>query len=168
MTSQLPVRRNRRGRRRVSALAALAAASAVIVGCNDQPTTVPVSPIVASHPAAPSPAPLLAPTFSSVPVPQPPATSSAPAPVTQAPAPVPQAPAPLVTTVAPPAAHAPDTGSSCGADSYVNVDGNCVHRPTTAATAPAGATAQCVDGTYSFSQHRQGTCSHHGGVATWL
>jgi hypothetical protein len=29
---------------------------------------------------------------------------------------------------------------------------------------PAGATAQCADGTYSFSQHRSGTCSHHGGV----
>ena len=34
--------------------------------------------------------------------------------------------------------------------------------------APAGATARCRDGTYSFSQHRSGTCSHHGGVATWL
>lgn len=33
---------------------------------------------------------------------------------------------------------------------------------------PAGATARCVDGTYSYSQHRQGTCSHHGGVAQWL
>lgn len=32
---------------------------------------------------------------------------------------------------------------------------------------PAGATALCRDGTYSFSQHRQGTCSHHGGVAEW-
>jgi Protein of unknown function (DUF3761) len=29
---------------------------------------------------------------------------------------------------------------------------------------PAGATARCADGTYSFSQHRSGTCSHHGGV----
>ena len=35
-------------------------------------------------------------------------------------------------------------------------------------TPPAGATAQCTDGTYSFSQTRSGTCSHHGGVATWL
>jgi cardiolipin synthase A/B len=34
--------------------------------------------------------------------------------------------------------------------------------------APAGATAQCRDGTYSYSQHRSGTCSDHGGVATWL
>lgn len=28
-------------------------------------------------------------------------------------------------------------------------------------------TAQCVDGSYSYSQHRQGTCSYHGGVAVW-
>lgn len=34
--------------------------------------------------------------------------------------------------------------------------------------APVGATAQCRDGTYSYSQHRSGTCSDHGGVATWL
>ena len=33
---------------------------------------------------------------------------------------------------------------------------------------PPGATALCRDGTYSFSQHHQGTCSHHRGVAIWL
>jgi endonuclease YncB( thermonuclease family) len=33
---------------------------------------------------------------------------------------------------------------------------------------PAGATAICNDGTYSYSQNRRGTCSHHGGVKTWL
>jgi len=33
---------------------------------------------------------------------------------------------------------------------------------------PPGATALCRDGTYSYSQHRSGTCSHHGGVARWL
>ena len=33
---------------------------------------------------------------------------------------------------------------------------------------PPGATAVCVDGTYRHSQHHSGTCSHHGGVATWL
>jgi hypothetical protein len=38
----------------------------------------------------------------------------------------------------------------------------------TTSPAPAGATARCRDGTYSFSKHRSGTCSHHGGVATWL
>jgi hypothetical protein len=33
---------------------------------------------------------------------------------------------------------------------------------------PASAqTAVCRDGTYSYSQHRSGTCSHHGGVARW-
>lgn len=34
-------------------------------------------------------------------------------------------------------------------------------------TTPAGATALCRDGTYSFSQSRRGTCSLHGGVARW-
>jgi hypothetical protein len=28
-------------------------------------------------------------------------------------------------------------------------------------------TARCRDGTYSYSAHRRGTCSHHGGVAQW-
>ncbi|HEY8201132.1 MAG TPA: DUF3761 domain-containing protein, partial [Actinomycetota bacterium] len=36
------------------------------------------------------------------------------------------------------------------------------------ATVPAGATAVCRDGTYSFSQHHQGTCSRHGGVSRWI
>jgi hypothetical protein len=31
----------------------------------------------------------------------------------------------------------------------------------------AGATALCNDGTLSYSQHHQGTCSWHGGVARW-
>ena len=39
---------------------------------------------------------------------------------------------------------------------------------TGAAAPPPGATAKCRDGTYSFSQHHSGTCSHHGGVAAWL
>ncbi|MCW6537635.1 DUF3761 domain-containing protein [Sphingomonas lycopersici] len=30
---------------------------------------------------------------------------------------------------------------------------------------PNGATAKCRDGSYSFSAHRSGTCSRHGGVA---
>lgn len=36
------------------------------------------------------------------------------------------------------------------------------------ASARAGATAQCKDGTYSHAQHHQGACSRHGGVAQWL
>jgi len=32
---------------------------------------------------------------------------------------------------------------------------------------PPGGTAECEDGTISYSQHRQGTCSWHGGVEAW-
>ena len=53
--------------------------------------------------------------------------------------------------------------------SYTNSDGQQVHSPAySSGGIAAGATAVCGDGTYSFSQHRQGTCSHHGGVSRWL
>ena len=51
---------------------------------------------------------------------------------------------------------------------YTNVNGYRVQSPTYYDSAPAGATALCRDGTYSFSRNRRGTCSHHGGVARWL
>jgi len=51
---------------------------------------------------------------------------------------------------------------------YVNSNGETVKRPENCTAAPQGATAQCRDGSYSFSQSRRGTCSHHGGVAKWL
>jgi hypothetical protein len=51
---------------------------------------------------------------------------------------------------------------------YTNSKGEIVKRPENCSKAPQGATAQCGDGTYSFSQSRRGTCSHHGGVAKWL
>lgn len=51
---------------------------------------------------------------------------------------------------------------------YTNTYGERVQSPTYYQTAPAGATALCQDGTYSFSRSRRGTCSHHGGVARWL
>jgi competence protein ComEC len=35
-------------------------------------------------------------------------------------------------------------------------------------TACSGATAICNDGTCSYSAHRSGTCSHHGGVRQWV
>ncbi len=50
---------------------------------------------------------------------------------------------------------------------YTNTYGNQVHSPAYSNSVPAGASAQCGDGTYSFSQSRRGTCSHHGGVAEW-
>jgi hypothetical protein len=67
--------------------------------------------------------------------------------------------------------HAPAAAEArgvCGADSYVNSRAHCVHRPERANRAPAGATARCRDGTYSFSESRRGTCSWHGGVGQWL
>lgn len=53
----------------------------------------------------------------------------------------------------------------CKSGYYKNVSGRCVHRPS---SSPAGATAKCRDGTYSYSEHASGTCSHHGGVAVWI
>lgn len=52
---------------------------------------------------------------------------------------------------------------------YINSSGNKVQSPTKTQdnSVPAGASARCRDGSYSFSQHRSGTCSHHGGVAEW-
>ena len=102
------------------------------------------------------------------------ATTSAPAPTVSA------TPEAVPTTAVPPAAPtvaAPAAGTgagngggaaACAADEYRNVDGVCVHRPVPANQPPAGATAQCNDGTYSFSTHHSGTCSHHGGVRRWL
>ena len=51
---------------------------------------------------------------------------------------------------------------------YTNSKGERVQSPTYYDKAPAGATALCRDGTYSFSRNRRGTCSRHGGVARWL
>jgi hypothetical protein len=60
------------------------------------------------------------------------------------------------------------TPSACAADYYRNINGVCVHRPIRSSSVPQGASAQCRDGSYSFSRHRKGTCSHHGGVTKWL
>jgi len=65
----------------------------------------------------------------------------------------------------PPPAPAP---TNCPNGTYTNSEGNEVCRPYESAGAPAGATAQCKDGTWSFSQNRSGTCSGHGGVSQWL
>jgi Protein of unknown function (DUF3761) len=54
--------------------------------------------------------------------------------------------------------------------SYINKDGLRVHSPahTKDGQQPVGASAQCRDGSYSFSRHHQGTCAQHGGVSRWL
>lgn len=51
---------------------------------------------------------------------------------------------------------------------YKNSRNERVQSPTKYTSVPAGATALCRDGTYSFSRSRRGTCSHHGGVQKWL
>jgi len=51
---------------------------------------------------------------------------------------------------------------------YRRGKGNRYRGPVRAAKAPIGASARCRDGTYSFSRNRRGTCSWHGGVASWL
>ena len=51
---------------------------------------------------------------------------------------------------------------------YTAKSGDRVRRPVRAARAPARASAQCRDGTWSFSESRRGTCSWHGGVGRWL
>jgi len=53
---------------------------------------------------------------------------------------------------------------------YTNTAGNSVHSPAYSrdSSIPAGASARCRDGSFSFSQSRRGTCSHHGGVGEWL
>lgn len=53
---------------------------------------------------------------------------------------------------------------------YRAKDGTEVHSPAKSLNdqVPTGASAKCRDGSYSFSQNRRGTCSHHGGVTAWL
>lgn len=60
-------------------------------------------------------------------------------------------------------------GGGSSSDYYTNSRGVQVRRPTRSdGGPPPGASAQCRDGSYSFSQSRRGTCSGHGGVARWL
>ena len=53
---------------------------------------------------------------------------------------------------------------------YTNRSGEAVHSPSKTKTGnvPEGATAQCRDGSYSFSHNHSGTCSGHHGVVQWL
>jgi Protein of unknown function (DUF3761) len=58
----------------------------------------------------------------------------------------------------------PDENELATHHCYTNGYGADVHSPSYDAYGPpVGATAQCADGTWSFSQHSRGTCSHHGG-----
>ncbi|WP_280427010.1 DUF3761 domain-containing protein [Nocardia brasiliensis] len=74
----------------------------------------------------------------------------------------------LAALISAPVSATPLLSAACPSGQYENVDNRCVPRPQQAATPPDGATARCKDGTYSFSQHRSGTCSGHKGVDEWL
>lgn len=77
-------------------------------------------------------------------------------------------PTPKVTKI--PTPTTPASSGLSNDNTYTNSEGNTVQSPAYSndGSVPAGATARCGDGTYSFSQSRRGTCSHHGGVAQWL
>jgi hypothetical protein len=64
----------------------------------------------------------------------------------------------------------PDESQLVEHKTYTNRTGESVHSPahTVDGAPPPGATAHCRDGSFSFSQSRRGTCSHHGGVSNWL
>lgn len=60
------------------------------------------------------------------------------------------------------------TSSQPSSSCYRNVNGECVPQPSASDSVHDGATAECRDGTYSFSSNRSGSCAGHGGVAAWL
>lgn len=61
-----------------------------------------------------------------------------------------------------------DSPENTAVKHYINSSGQRIQSPTYYNSPPKGATAECNDGTYSFSANHRGTCSHHGGVKRWL
>ncbi|PXX56454.1 uncharacterized protein DUF3761 [Nocardia tenerifensis] len=74
----------------------------------------------------------------------------------------------IAALISAPASATPILHAACPSGQYENIDQRCVPRPREAVTPPVGATARCVDGAYSYSRHRSGSCSGHKGVAEWL
>ncbi len=102
--------------------------------------------------------------------PEPPSSGPSPeesAPEENAPYPSPEENAPEESAPSPEGESSP---GECPNGTYENSNGNTICDPYTPENGeqPAGATAECEDGTYSFSEHRSGTCSDHGGVKRWL
>jgi predicted RNA-binding Zn-ribbon protein involved in translation (DUF1610 family) len=55
---------------------------------------------------------------------------------------------------------------ACNNNYYVNSTGHLVHSPSCGQESEKR-TAECRDGSVSFSEHHRGACSRHGGVAHW-
>lgn len=67
-------------------------------------------------------------------------------------------------------AASPAYSSPGGGGCYTASSGDCVPYPQQGGTQPSNATAQCADGSWSFSEHphASGTCHGHGGVQRYL
>ena len=141
-----------------SAIGAILLIGGIATACD--PHTPPSQPVgnIDTVTISPDPFTTTEPATTAPPTTEPVTTIAPPPPVTEAP----RNPA---TQAAPPPV---DTQPACDSNSYINSDGQCVHDPVAANSAPPGATAQCNDGTYRFSKHHSGTCSGHHGVAVWL
>lgn len=140
--------------RAVSLLLALATAGVVSSGCVTQPGTgtqpavEATAPQTDTHrvPATTSPGqPFVEPVLEATQVAEP----------TAEPTPTPNPTAtPTATPTPTPTPTAKPTAAPTKYDAY-------------AAAKAAGATAICADGSWSYSAHRSGTCSSHGGVHWW-
>jgi hypothetical protein len=77
---------------------------------------------------------------------------------------------PLTSLADSPPTTAPDESQVIEHSHYINKIGQEVHSPAHSKneSVSAGASAKCRDGTFSFSRHRNGTCSHNSGVSQWL
>jgi hypothetical protein len=60
------------------------------------------------------------------------------------------------------------TAYPCNNQHYLNSSGDVVHSPSCGSESEAPHhMATCRDGSFSYSEHHRGTCSHHGVVAHW-
>jgi len=64
--------------------------------------------------------------------------------------------------------HSSSHGSEHSAHHWFSFFGHWTHRPANSNTGLSGATAECNDGTYSFSESKQEACFNQGGVKRWL
>ncbi len=149
----------------------LTAAGVVAIASNSPSEVIPVTPAIVpavtqnAAPEVETPQPVAQPKPADV---KPVIQEKAIAPVAE-PTPKPAVNAPtLAPAPAPAPKPKPAPVQTAPNGTYTNTAGNEVPSPYHAPSAPAGASAQCRDGTYSFSQSRRGTCSGHGGVAEWL
>ncbi|MEU3752341.1 DUF3761 domain-containing protein [Streptomyces olivoreticuli] len=148
-------------RRAIRAGAALAATLTLgfgAVACDDSAKPADTKPTPSlSAPATPSKAPEPEPTRSS---PSPEPSSAAPTPSAPAPAPTPKEEAPASVSGGAGGSGGSTTGGSTTTGGSGSTGGS--------GESHSGASAVCNDGSASYSAHRRGTCSHHGGVAQWL